>query len=61
MHNSQCRDAVAEFMKSINSPKVVENGNALKTLGELLKYLLTAYVHEKDDNYKVIYAILHSS
>jgi hypothetical protein len=26
-----------------------------------LKYLLTAFVHEKDENYKVIYAILHSS
>lgn len=37
------------------------NGDALKTLGELLKYLLTAFVHEKDDNYKVIHSILHSS
>jgi hypothetical protein len=40
---------------------LIDNGNALKTLGEILKYLLTAYVHEKDENYKVIYAILHSS
>lgn len=55
------RDTVGDFLRSINSPKLIENGQALKTLGEILKYLLTAYVHEKDENYKVIYSILHSS
>ena len=52
---------MADYLKTINSPKVVDNPDALKTLGEILKYLLTAYVHEKDENYKVIYAILHCS
>lgn len=33
----------------------------LQTLGELIKYLLTAIIHEKDVNFKVIYAILNSS
>lgn len=33
----------------------------LKTLGEILKYSLTAFIHDKDDNYKIVYAILHSS
>lgn len=61
LHNAKIRDAVADYLKTINSPKVVENANALKTLGEILKYLLTAYVHEKDENYKVIYSILHCS
>jgi hypothetical protein len=40
---------------------MIETADALKTLGEILKYLLTAYVHEKDENYKVVYAILHCS
>jgi len=61
LHNSKIRDTVADFLKAINSPKIIENAEALKTLGEILKYLLTAYVHEKDENYKVVYAILHSS
>jgi hypothetical protein len=61
LHDNKVREIVAEFLKGINSPKLIENGNALKTLGELIKYLLTAFVHEKDENYKVIYAILHSS
>lgn len=55
------RTTVAEFLKSINSPKNVENPIALKSLGELIKYLLTAMVHEKDENYKILYSILHSS
>lgn len=45
----------------INSPKCIDNHEALKTLGELIKYMLTAYVHDKDDNYRIIYSILHSS
>ena len=33
----------------------------LQTLGELIKYLLTAIIHEKDVNFKVIHAILNVS
>ena len=61
LHNPTIRDVVSEFLKGVNSPKYIENNNALKTLGEILKYLLTAYVHEKDENYKVVWSILHSS
>jgi hypothetical protein len=61
LHSSKIRDTVADFLKTINSPKIIESADALKTLGEILKYLLTAYVHEKDENYKVVYAILHCS
>ena len=61
LHSSRVRDTVADFLKGINSPKVIDNPQSLKTLGEILKYLLTAYVHEKDENYKVVYAILHCS
>jgi hypothetical protein len=61
MHESKVRDSVAEYLKLISSPKIIDNSEALKTLGELLKYLLTAFVHEKDENYKIISAILHSS
>jgi len=55
------RDAVGDLLRTINSPKVIENPEALKTLGEILKYLLTAFVHEKDENFKVIHSILHCS
>ena len=31
---------------------------SLKTLGEILKYSLTAFIHEKDENYRLVYTIL---
>mmetsp|Transcript_18479 Transcript_18479/g.17588 ORF Transcript_18479/g.17588 Transcript_18479/m.17588 type:complete len:198 (+) Transcript_18479:1235-1828(+) len=61
MHQEKMRDMVSEYLKLITSPKLIEDPEALKTLGDLIKYLLTAFVHEKDDNYKVIYSILHCS
>ena len=61
MHNLQNRDILAEFLKSINSPRQIDNLDALRTLGEILKYSLTAFIHDRDENYKLINAILHSS
>ena len=61
MHNSQIRDSISETIKIINSPKLIENGDTMTTLGEVIKYMLTAFIHEKDDNYKVIYSVLHVS
>ena len=49
------------MIKSINSPKCIDSIEALKTLGEILKYSLTAFIHEKDENYKIVISILHSS
>lgn len=61
MHDAKVRDSIAELFRNITAPKAIENGEALKTLGELVKYMLTAFVHEKDENYKVIFSILHVS
>lgn len=61
LHRTQVRETVADFLKIINSPKNIENPEALKTLGEIIKYLLTAFVHEKDENFKVVQSILNAS
>lgn len=61
LHNNQTRDILADFLKEVNAPKHLENVDALKTLGEIIKYSLTAFIHERDENYKIVYAILHSS
>lgn len=54
LHDKKVRESVAEMLRMISSPKHIENAEALKTLGELIKYLLTAFVHEKDENYRVV-------
>lgn len=54
LHSPMIRDSVGEFLFKINSPKYISNFEAIKTLGEILKYALTAFIHDKDENYKII-------
>jgi len=58
MHDKDIRNNIAVFLREITGPRYIEDLNALKTLGELFKYLLTAFVHEKDEDYRVIVALL---
>lgn len=52
---------ITESLKAIGTPRCVISLEGLQTLGELIKYLLTAIIHEKDVNFKVIHAILNVS
>ena len=61
LHKPKVRAAVSIFLQEIQSPKLIDNPVALKTLGELLKYLLTAFLHEKEDDIRVIMAIMASA
>lgn len=48
-------------LKMIQTPRQVCSLEGLQTLGELIKYCLTAMIHEKDVNFRVIQAILNVS
>lgn len=60
-HERDTRMELVDRFKSIGSPRQVINIEGLKILGDLLRYLLTAIIHEKDVNFKVLYAILNVS
>lgn len=60
-HQKETRMKITESLKSIGTPRCVVSLYGLQTLGELIKYLLTAIIHEKDVNFKVIHAILNVS
>ena len=60
-HEKDMRMKITEVLKGIWTQRCVVSLKGLQTLGELIKYLLTAIIHEKDVNFKVIYAILNSS
>ena len=60
-HEKDTRMKITEVLKMVGIPVCVISLQGLQTLGELIKYLLTAIIHEKDVNFKVIYAILNSS
>ena len=55
------RFASASFFYEINSPRHVEKYEALVTLGEFTKHLLSASVNDKDTDFKIVYAILLAS
>lgn len=57
MHYYKQRKITVEFLKEINSPIFTKNAYALKSLDGMFKYLLIAFIHENDQNYKFIYAI----
>jgi hypothetical protein len=52
---------LVERFKTIGSSKQVISLEGLKCLGQLLKYMLTAIIHEKDINFKVIHSVLNVS
>lgn len=60
-HEKEVRMQLVENLKIIGTPREVISLAGLQTLGELLKYLLTAIIHERDVNFKVIHAILNVS
>lgn len=60
-HQKETRMKITESLKAIGTPKCVVSLEGLQTLGDFIKYLLTAIIHEKDVNFKVIYAILNVS
>lgn len=60
-HEKDTRMKITEILKMVGTPVCVVSLAGLRTLGELIKYLLTAIIHEKDVNFKVIYAILNCS
>ena len=60
-HEKDMRMRITDVLKGICTQRCVVSLKGLQTLGELIKYLLTAIIHEKDVNFKVIYAILNSS
>lgn len=60
-HEKDMRMKITEVLNGICTQRCVVSLRGLQTLGELIKYLLTAIIHEKDVNFKVIYAILNSS
>ena len=60
-HERDMRMKITDLLKSVGTQRCVVSLKGLQTLGELIKYLLTAIIHEKDVNYKVILAILNAS
>ena len=60
-HEKDVRMRITETLRQVGTARCVVSLRGLQTLGELIKYMLTAIIHEKDVNYRVITAILNVS
>jgi hypothetical protein len=60
-HDRDTRMMITDILKHISQPRCVISSKGLKTLGDLIIYMLNALIQERDVNFKIIFAILTSS
>lgn len=46
MHNKPLRAVLTEVLHDINSPKPLQNIDCLKQIADIIKFILTLFVHE---------------
>lgn len=55
------RSAMTEILNEITSPRLLQSQECLKLIADIIKFILTLFVHEQSDDYKLVYNILESS
>ena len=61
MHDSKMRNVMTEILQEITSPKQVQNTEVLRLISDILRFILTLFVHEQDADYRLLAVILESS
>ena len=58
MHNQDLRDTLTDIISEINQPLELENYECMKLLADILRFVMTLFVHEQLSDYKLLYMIL---
>ena len=58
LHENYIGIIVAKYLKAFKSPRKLANVSIMKTLSDILKYLITVSIHYKQNDFEVIYSIL---
>jgi len=61
LNDARLRIAVTEVLNEITSPRQLDNLDCLKFISDILRFLLTLFVHEKKIDFDMMSAILESS
>lgn len=61
LHEDYIVKVVANYLSTIKSSRELPNSSLLRSLGEIIKYLLTVSIHDKQNDYSIISAVLGSS
>ena len=61
LNDQRIRESVTEILQDIKAPKRIHNLDCLKLLSDVIRFLLTLFVHEQQIDYELLSAILDSS
>lgn len=61
LHENYIGVVVANYLHTIKSPRKLANVNILKSLSEIIKYLITVSIHDKQNDFEVVHAVLGCS
>jgi hypothetical protein len=61
LNDSKFRFAITEVFQDIMAPRPIENMDCLNLLSDLVRFILTLFVHEQQIDYQLLRAMLESS
>ena len=61
LYDNEMRSNIVEILQEINSPKRIDNLECLKLIADILRFVLTLFVHESEADPKLLACILDSS
>ena len=61
MHDSGMRVVMTEILNEITHPKQIKNLECLKLIADVIRFVLTLFVHEEGADYRLLSAILDCS
>jgi len=61
MHDSKMRQFMTEILSEINAPKSIENVECIRLIADILRFVLTLFVHEEGADYRLLSVILDVS
>ena len=61
LHDQEMRQTLTEVLLEVNAPKKIEDQACMKVISDIIKYVLTLFVHEQVTDYRLLAAILESS
>jgi len=61
MHDTKMRGIMTEILSEITSPKRIDNIECLRLIADIIRFVLTLFVHEEDADYRLLAVILDCS
>ena len=61
MHDKDMRNIMTILLEDINSPRLIDSLECLRLIADIIRFILTLFVHEETADYRLLAVILESS